>query len=482
MVAYASLHRNNIGRVTRADKASAHGAHLRMIIGSHSKESAAQSAREPSLVASILQRAAGFALVICLVDALAGCSGAVGPAPTPAPAPGPITITPSTATLFSDLPTTFVLGGGNGVYVIASSDQSVIPFLSIGGHTLTIVPGAVAADTVVTLTVGDTAGDAPASATLTVKPRTVSNVVTIIPSASQSAVCGNSICSGGDAEVRVKLSLGGAPLAGRTVRFDVVSGDVRIITSPPGSAETLATSGTAVTDSTGTASIRIRVLADATSQTALLQVTDLSSGFTQRTSVSIAPSSNAPLNAQPATITFQGVAANTCASGIAADVIVFGGRSPYLISQPGSFTVQPTVVTSNPGRFTVTAIGQCTSGSQIAIVDANGATVAVTAINRLSDVVPPAPTPTPTFAVAPTDVTLNSCTDSANVTLVGGTGNYLATSGSSTIDAVVNGSTGTIRRALGQNPAPATVSVAFSDGQSIRQVTVNVALGARTGC
>ncbi|HET7729723.1 MAG TPA: hypothetical protein VFK48_06790 [Usitatibacter sp.] len=276
------------------------------------------------------------------------------------------------------------------------------------------------------------------------------------------------------------LRQNGIPLRGRTVRFDIVSGDVRFITSPPGLPESLALSQTTVSDDNGIASVRVRVLSDATAQTALLQVTDVSSGFTQRASVTVAPGSNAPLNAQPNTIVFKGVAANTCASGISADVIVFGGRPPYLISQPGSFQVAPTIITSSPGRFTVTAIGQCSAGSQIAVVDGNGATVSVNASNTLSDVAPPA-APTPVaFSIAPTQVTLNSCTDTASVSLVGGSGNYYATSGSSQVYAAVNGTTGIIRRA-GTGAATTPVNVAFSDGQSNREVVVTLSGLALTG-
>src|SRR6185312_6798891 len=75
----------------------------------------------------------------------------------------------------------------------------------------------------------------------------------------QSAACGTAVCSGGDAEVKATLSQAGVPLTGRTVRFDIVSGDVGIITSAPGLPETTGTTATATTDSTGTARIRIRV-------------------------------------------------------------------------------------------------------------------------------------------------------------------------------------------------------------------------------
>jgi hypothetical protein len=399
---------------------------------------------------------------------------------------GPLAITPSTATLYSDLPTTFIVNGGTGSYIILSSDQNVVPVASsVKGGSFVVIPTEVISDTAVTLTVRDSNDGtlAPASAVLTVKPRTVNNVVTVTPSASQSAACGTAICSGGDAEVKASLSQGGGPLVGREVRFDVVSGDIRIITSAPGMPEIDSLSGTATTDSTGSASARIRVLADATAQTALLQITDLSSGFTQRTSVTIAPSSNAPLNAQPATVVFQGLDPGTCASGISADVIVFGGRPPYLISQPGSFGVFPTVITENGGRFTITAIGQCSAGSQIAIVDGNGTTVSVTATNTLSDVIG-SPTPTPTdFVVSPTEVKLAFCTDVGTVSLAGGSGQYVAASGSTSILASVSNNIGTIRRSnLSSAPGASTVTVQFSDGSTTLPVTVNLSGEAAGAC
>ena len=432
-----------------------------------------------------LQRLAAHLLApFAALALLASCSGSVD-APPVTGSPTAITISPPEATLFSDLPTTFVITGGNGNYIITSSNQAVVPLAGTGtGNTLTIVPNAVAADTQVTLTVRDTGTAAAATATLTVKPRTINNVVTITPSASQSAACGTAVCSGGDAEVRVVLSQAGVPLVGRQVRFDVVSGDVRIITSAAGTAETLATTGTTTTDDTGTARMRIRVLADATSQTALLQVTDLTSGFTQRSSVTIAPSSNAPLNAQPNTIVFQGTTPQTCASGISADVIVFGGRPPYLISQPGSFTISPTIVTQSGGRFTVTANGQCSAGSQIAVVDGNGASVTVNASNTLSSVPAPTPPVVPDFSVAPTQVTLNSCSDVATVTAVGGTGGYFASSGNSAVRVRqgADGRTFDIQRVtVGGGPGLVTspVFVAITDGRTAREVEVILTTGAQ---
>lgn len=428
---------------------------------------------------------ASIALAAFVPIVLGSCSGAVG---GPANATGgPITISPDTATLYSDLPTTFVITGGNGSYIVTSSDQQAVPL--VGATTsgaFTVVPNEVAADTPVTLTVRDTGSSAPATASLTVKPRTVSNVVTVTPSASQSAACGTAICSGGDAEVKVVLAQGGVALVGREVRFDVVSGDIRIITSAPGTPEVDSLSGTTTTDNTGTASMRVRVSSDATSQTALLQVTDVSSGFTQRVAVTIAPSSNAPLNAQPDTIVFQGTTAGTCASNLSADVIVFGGRPPYQISQPGSFVVSPTVVSVSGGRFTVSANGQCSGGSQIAVVDQNGATVSVTASNKLSDLPVPTPTtPTAPFVASNSTVDLTSCNTIANVTLSGGSGKYFGTSSDATVVVAVSNNIGSIqmKSPTVASTAPPQAKVTFSDGQTSNEVKVNIDLLIQTaGC
>jgi hypothetical protein len=427
------------------------------------------------------------AAVLASAALVAGCgSGAVG-APPATPVTTQIAVTPSNATLFSDLPTTFQISGGNGSYVVTSSNQAVIALSGTAtSGTLTVVPSAVTADTAVTLTIADTGGNTPTSASLTVKPRTISNVVTITPSASQSEACGSAVCSGGDAEVKIVMAQGGAPLVGKAVRIDVVSGDVRVITSPAGSQETLSLSGTTTTDSSGTARMRIRVLADAASQTAILRVSDLSSGFTQDASVTIAPSSNAPLTVQPTEIQFTGLTSNTCAgSSVSADVIIVGGRPPYQITQPSGFLVSPQILTNSGGRVTITATGQCTNsglldpGQIMSVVDNNGATVPVTIHNRPAPVTPQ----TAEFAVAPATVTLQSCRDSANVALVGGTEFYSAASGNSAVLAsvVASENMGVIRRNPEVPNTLTTVIVTFTDGQKTKDVTVTLTGGAAAG-
>src|SRR5256885_11347806 len=135
------------------------------------------------------ERIAAWALAFSTFGLLVACgSGAVTDNSTTGSTA--ISISPSSATLYSDLPTTFVLSGGNGSYVVTSNNQAIIGFTGVvTGKTLTVIPSAVGADTAVTLTVTDTANHAPAAATLTVKPRTINNAVTVTRSASQSAEC-----------------------------------------------------------------------------------------------------------------------------------------------------------------------------------------------------------------------------------------------------------------------------------------------------
>ncbi|HSN19990.1 MAG TPA: hypothetical protein VLS49_04890 [Usitatibacter sp.] len=421
------------------------------------------------------RRFATVALAVLATAVLSSCgSGAVSNDNATAAGTGPVNVSPSSATVYSELPTTFIVSGGSGSYFVASSNQSVVPVASnLTVNSFTVVPADVGSDTPVTLTVRDAnnATALAATAALTVKPRTINTVVTITPSSSQSAACGSAVCSGGDAEVEAVLSQAGLPLANRDVRFDVVSGDVRIITSAPGAAEVDSLSGIAKTDGSGTARIRIRALAGAPSQTALLRITDLASGFSQTASVTIASSSNTPLDAQPTTISFTGPDTNTCASGTSADVIVFGGNPPYSISQPGGFTISPTVLSSSGSRFRVGATGQCTTGSAIAIVDSSGASVTVTVTNA------PGTATLPAFVVAPAEVTFTDCKQQAGVTLAGGTGNYFASSSGDPLDVQVSGNVGTISLpSLSSVPAtvPFDLQAGFSDGQTVQSVTVHV--------
>jgi hypothetical protein len=104
----------------------------------------------------LADRLAHLALALTFLVAFTSCSGAVS-GPAPVNDPTRITILPAIATTYSGLPTTFVISGGTGSYIVSSSDQAVIPVAgSIAGGSLTVVPNPVLADTLVTLTVRGT--------------------------------------------------------------------------------------------------------------------------------------------------------------------------------------------------------------------------------------------------------------------------------------------------------------------------------------
>jgi hypothetical protein len=122
---------------------------------------------------------ARLALAFFSAMVLGSCGSGAVSGPAPVNDPTRITILPATATLYSGAPTTFVISGGTGSYIVSSSNQAVIPVSgSVTTGTLILVPNPVIADTPVTLTVRDTGTTPLATATLTVpreppsKPRT----------------------------------------------------------------------------------------------------------------------------------------------------------------------------------------------------------------------------------------------------------------------------------------------------------------------
>ncbi len=139
------------------------------------------------LTAIATRAAAAFAAALML----ASCGGGgVSANPSPIVDSPTLTILPGTAVMYSGLPTTFVFSGGTGAYIIASSNQAILPVIGgVTGRSVTIVPSPVSADTEVTLTLRDTGTAAPVTATVTVRPGTVNNNITITPSSTQDATC-----------------------------------------------------------------------------------------------------------------------------------------------------------------------------------------------------------------------------------------------------------------------------------------------------
>ena len=421
---------------------------------------------------------------------LASCGGGVSASPSPIVDSPTLTILPATAVMYSGMPTTFVLSGGTGAYIVSSSNQAILPISGgVPGRSVPLIPSPVTADTSVTLTVRDTGSATPVEAAVTVRPGTVNNQITITRTSTIAGCTGVALCSGGDAEVTVTLSQAGIPLPARGVRFDVVSGDFRFITTLPGTTpETLATTASTVTDQTGVARARIRILPSAANQTAQIQITDLGSGAFQRTSFVIAQATQADPSfyTVPASLDFIGPQLNVCATG-SAIFYVYGGTPPYIVTStspafqvvvpPG--TNPPVVVPASGGAFTVSATGgSCPSdgiGATILVTDATGRVRTVPVTNK------PTTDTLVDLVVAPTTVSLSNCSDSATVAIAGGTGSYYVSSGSSLVDVIPSGSFATIKRkrpSTGITPPAsqlfAEVSVGIADGRSTVDVTVRL--------
>jgi hypothetical protein len=422
-----------------------------------------------------------LALTAALLVASCG-SGAVGSVVVD---PTRITIQPGSEVtppvLYSGLPTTFVITGGTGTYIVSSSNQAIVQVSGpIIGNTLTVVPNPVVADTTLVLSVRDTGTTLPTSVTLIVRPGTVSNTITIAPG---SSACSPAVCSGGDAVVTATISQGGIPLPARGVRFDVISGDVRFVTSPAGLPETVGLSVTTVTDETGAARARLRALDAAANQTAIIQITDLGSGAYQRTTIIVARATADQVGffTVPTSVTFTGPDNQTCASSISSEIFIFGGAPPYTISnsQPSAFLTNTSVVNFSGGSFRVTPSGICGNGT-FAITDSAARTTTVTVTNELGSRDPP---PAP-LSVVPSSLNLNSCAASANAVIVGGqTTNYVAASSSGFVLATVTGSLLKVSRAPTTNVGlpPSGVTVTVSDGRSTFDVFVSLTGTALTG-
>lgn len=428
-----------------------------------------------------------FAFLAAFLVASCGSGAVSGPPVTPVPPGDPlrIDIQPGTAVAYSNTPTTFVITGGNGSYIVSSSNQGVVPVSGlISGNTFTIVPASVDASTDVILTVRDTGTAASDTATLTVLPRTVGSTVTVTPTSTR---CAPAICAGDDGTVEATLTQNGAPLAGRSVRFEVISGDFRFITSPSSATnETLDTSITVSTDIAGKARVRFRALTTAPTQSALMLITDLTGGSFVRTGFAINGAPSAP-TVIPDKVTVKGPFVGQCPTGAAqSDFYIFGGVPPYTISNtgPSSLDIDRGVVATSGGFFRITTRPNLCFTTLIIVNDSVGQRTVVT-VEAVEGTAAAPVTPTPAdLVVAPATVTLDSCEAVANVSIAGGTGNYQALSSHSSV--MVTFSTSNqlrIQRAKTTPPstAPATTSVSVSDGRQAATVTVNNTFAATCG-
>jgi hypothetical protein len=359
----------------------------------------------------------------------------------------PLTVTPSTATAFSGVPFTFLISGGTQPYTILTSDQTALPVVgTLNGNTLVVVPGNVGADTTVTMSVRDAAGQATA-ATVTVRPALLLPTSITITGNPNCGSSGADLCSGQDGLASVQvLGPGGAPLAGRPVRFDVVQGDFAISSTAPG--QPVVQSVTVNTDQNGNAAVRLVVPPTAATQVATVRATDVTSGSSVVGQFTISQfiNGNSVLSVIPTGVTtFTGPDTQTCSSGASATFYVFGGTPPYTIATnfPTAISITGNPVQRSGGGFTITTNGTCFTGLTFAITDAAGRTLLTppTATNAFGTAAP-APAPillTPSSISAKCTASPTGVTQLGQILATGGTGTFVVAVSPATTNAGVGG-------------------------------------------
>jgi hypothetical protein len=260
---------------------------------------------------------------------------------------------------------------------------------------------------------------------------------------------------------------GGAPLADRPVRFDVVQGSFSLSSTAPG--QPLVQSLTVNTDQNGNATVRIVVPANAATQVATLRATDVTTGSSivgQFTIAQFVDGSSVLTVIPTGTTTFTGPDTQTCSSGASATFYVFGGTPPYTIvtNFPQAISITGAPVQRSGGGFTITTNGTCFTNLTFAITDATGRTVLTppTASNVFGTAAPPPPS----LVVTPGSATIN-CT------------------GTNNLQFLVTGGTGTFNAALTPSPAGssvtpgATTNVTIPASASGTVYTLNVSSGSQ---
>jgi hypothetical protein len=385
----------------------------------------------------------------------------------------PLTITPSTATAYSGNPFTFLIAGGTQPYTILTSDQSALPVVgTLNGNTLVVVPGNVGGDTAVTLSVRDAAGQSTTAA-VTVRPALLLPTSITITGNPNCASSGADLCSGQDGLASVQvLGPGGAPLAGRPVRFDVVQGDFAISSTAPG--QPVVQSVTVNTDQNGNAAVRLVVPSTAATQVATIRATDLTGGSSVVGQFTISQfiNGNSVLSVIPTGVTtFTGPDTEHCSSGASATFYVFGGTPPYTIATnfPTAISITGNPVQRSGGGFTITTNGTCFTGLTFAITDAAGRTLLTppTATNAFGTTAPVLP-----LVITPASQACKAGVDNNfDFLATGGTGTYAAILSPAVSQPIVDKS-GSIHVVIPAGSATGTITLTVSSGSAIKTATI----------
>jgi len=417
---------------------------------------------------------------------LTACGGGSGPPNNPYEsgpgAPSPLSVLPRVVTVYSGMPSTLAVSGGIGPYSAFSSNPAILPVSqAVADTTVLLVPGNVGASTTVTITVQDAQGTSTSAAVTVTAAPLLPNLITITAS---NCGAGLNLCSGGTGTASVVVTgPTGAGIAGRPVRFDVVSGAYAIQTSNP--ALPLAPTQTVVTDSFGKALVGLAVNVNAVTQIATIRATDVTSGnevtgaFTIQqvtdgsTVLSVIPNGNTTINGPDNT---------KCSAGADVAYYIFGGTPPYTVAVPfpGVVSLIGVPVQTNGGHFDVFTNGSCFTSMQFVITDATGRTIpggsSPTLTNALGT---SAPVPPPALTVSPGTVNDGACTGKTfNFTIVGGTPPYSVSAnpaGATFVPSSVIGSSGGVVGISGLLTGSALTTITIVDqGSPKKTVTASI--------
>ena len=408
--------------------------------------------------------------------ALGACGGGNGapnnPYVTP-PATPPLVVSPQVLTAYSGVPVTITVVSGVPPYFVFTNNATQLPVTqNVAGNTIVLVAGQVTEANNDQLTVQDSIGQSQ-NVFVTVTPAPIFNAMTFAPSGGD---CGTNLCSGQPGTITVVASgPGGAPLAARPIRFDVVTGPVGIATTNP--ATPLVQTLTIATDSFGKAVATIQAAVNATTQPAQIRATDVTTGQQQISNFTVVNNSVAtgsPLTVIPAIATITGPLQNVCSTGFRIDYYIYGGSPPYTISStfPSSVVLVNRTVAASGGFFEAITNSACVNPLVFTIVDSAGKQVTANLINQPGTATPPAPGP---LAVAPATLTDTGCGGKTYSFLVsGGTPPYNVSQATNPVYAggvtvapqVINGAGGSFAVTYGAGAVPAgtATNVVVIDG------------------
>lgn len=431
-----------------------------------------------------LQSKLSVAFIAAAALVLSSCGGGATSSPNNV---GSLQLLPGTGSFYAGVPYTLNIVGGRAPYLVTSSEPTLVELnFTTSSNTFTLVPrnpGVV--------DVGLDPNEVPRR-TVNIEVRdsngvAISNAYSVLQNfftgygetyASTCASTGTGTgpapqaCSGADSLIGLVPVSNGALYGDRLFQFDKVRGDYSFVVEDPNVTPQLVNRISVRTDQTGRAFVRVRVNANAPTQYASYTVTDVATGVTTNLVFLILqlPSIDALTVLPSDEITLEGSLATRCGSG-ASDIFVFGGTPPYTVTGTTGLSLIPQTLTNSGDRLTITVpptAPPCNSPQSVLVRDSRGATATISIEISAGSGTGPA------LTAAPASISSLLCSQTAQVTVVGGLGGYSVTSQHPRITASIIGNILSITRQGGDgvNVYPTSGSVTVTDGTSTATVAI----------